>query len=71
MKARKMSKKLSLKKNTVSDLNVNELMNIRGGAETALPSCTDPGYTEDGGTCYVFCNSYWGGCFSEDLVYCP
>ena len=61
MKKIKFSKKLSLKKETISRLNDNQMKNLKAGARTNF-RCHDPsGLKSD--CCehsYLFCNSY--GC---------
>jgi hypothetical protein len=53
MKTKALKKKLSFNKETVSNLNVSETKNLKGGATGPLMCCTEMGTTCN--TCYLYC----------------
>lgn len=56
MKTRKLNKKLVLNKKTISNLNRNELLEMKAGAVPATDLCTNPIWMP---TCTGICASDW------------
>jgi hypothetical protein len=64
MKAKNLDKKLSLNKETITNLDIRELNEARGGIRTCLPGCYTYA-TDEFNTCMPGCSYYCSTEFPE------